>query len=218
MRACFCLEQAHNDDVEYLPVAMQPYALCVDSEPSALMVTRAVYISMTEGFSNSQLTLSINMESIMSQDYNRTLIPVGDSKFRGGRLAAFALGAMGAITFLSGCADSSNQGPGYAYRQYDYNRPDPAYGGYDAGRYYRDDARYRERQMNRNDRVYRGNDGRYYCRRNDGTTGLIIGAIAGGVLGNVIAPGDSKTLGTILGAGGGAVLGRSIGRRDARCR
>jgi outer membrane lipoprotein SlyB len=86
---------------------------------------------------------------------------------------------------------------------------DAAYGDYDAGRYYRDHPRYRERQINRNDRVYRGNDG---------TTGLLIGALAGGVLGNAIAPGDSKTLGTILGAGGGAVLGWSIGRRDARCR
>lgn len=122
------------------------------------------------------------------------------------------------MTFLAGCTDVSRESPGYGYRKYDYNRPDPAYGGYDAGRYYRDDRRYRERQMNHNERVYRGNDGRYYCRRNDGTTGLIIGAIAGGALGNVIAPGDSKTLGTILGAGGGAVVGRSIGRRNTRCR
>src|SRR3546814_2317523 len=42
-----------------------------------------------------------------------------------------------------------------------------------------------ERRMNRNDRVYRGNDGRYYCKRDDGTTGLVIGAVAGGVLGNL---------------------------------
>ncbi len=132
------------------------------------------------------------------------------------RVMAFA--AIGAATLLTSCADTLDQRSDYSYRQYDHNRPDPAYGGYDAGRYYRDDARYRERGMNRNDRIYRGNDGRYYCRRNDGTTGLILGAIAGGVLGNVIAPGDSKTLGTVLGAGGGAVIGRSIGRNGARCR
>ena len=40
----------------------------------------------------------------------------------------------------------------------------------------------------------------------------------GGVLGNVIAPGDSKTLGTIIGAGGGALLGREIDRGDIVCR
>lgn len=72
--------------------------------------------------------------------------------------------------------------------------------------------------MSRNDRVYRGNDGRYYCRRNDGTIGLILGAVAGGLLGNVIAPGNSKTLGTLLGAGGGGAVGRSIGRDNTRCR
>ena len=134
------------------------------------------------------------------------------------RVHTLSLGTLGALMLLSGCAGSVNQGPGYAYRQYDHNRPDPAYGGYDAGRYYRDDPRYRERQMRQNDRVYRGNDGRYYCRRNDGTTGLILGAIAGGALGNIIAPGDSRTLGTLLGAGGGAAIGLAIGRNNIRCR
>lgn len=137
-------------------------------------------------------------------------------KFR--QLAAKTVAALASTMLLAGCMGGSSQGPGYAYQQYDHNRPDPAYGGYDAGRYYRDGPQYRERTLRRNDRVYRGNDGRYYCRRNDGTTGLILGAIAGGVLGNVIAPGDSRTLGTLLGAGGGAVVGRSLGRNDARCR
>jgi uncharacterized protein YcfJ len=154
----------------------------------------------------------------MSNNDNCTQVVFANLKSGKHHLVGLALSAVGTVALLAGCTGMGNQGPGYGYRQYDYNRPDPAYGDYDAGRYYRDDPRYRERQMNRNDRVYRGKDGRYYCRRNDGTTGLIIGAIAGGVLGNVIASGDSKTLGTILGAGGGAVLGRSIGRRDARCR
>jgi len=68
--------------------------------------------------------------------------------------------------------------------------------------------------------VYRGNDGRYYCRRNDGTTGLIVGGVAGGVLGNVIAPGGSGLLGTVLGAAGGALAGRAVDRssNDTRCR
>ena len=83
---------------------------------------------------------------------------------------------------------------------------------------YRDGRYYKERRLSRNDRVYRGNDGRYYCRREDGTTGLIIGALAGGLLGNTIANGKSTTLATLLGAGGGALIGRSIDRGDARCR
>jgi hypothetical protein len=93
-------------------------------------------------------------------------------------------------------------------------------GGYwDAARYYRrDDNRYRPRRLGRNDRIYRGSDNRYYCQRDDGTTGLIIGGMAGGVLGQIIAPGGSKTLGAIIGAGAGALIGRSIDRGDVVCR
>jgi uncharacterized protein YcfJ len=47
---------------------------------------------------------------------------------------------------------------------------------------------------------------------------LIVGGIAGGVLGNIIAPGGSKTLGTIIGVGAGAVIGREIDRGDVECR
>ena len=70
----------------------------------------------------------------------------------------------------------------------------------------------------RNDRVWRGDDGRYYCRRDNGTTGLIIGAAAGALLGREIDGGRNRTLGTILGAAGGALLGREIDRGGVRCR
>ncbi|USU08674.1 glycine zipper 2TM domain-containing protein [Sphingomonadaceae bacterium OTU29MARTA1] len=76
-------------------------------------------------------------------------------------------------------------------------------------------GKYRERRLGRNDRIYKGRDGRAYCRRNDGTTGLVVGALGGGVLGNLVGGG---TLGTLLGAGGGAVLGRSIDRGNVKCR
>jgi len=90
---------------------------------------------------------------------------------------------------------------------------------WDASRYYRrDDRRYRPRRMGRNDYIYRGSDNRYYCRRDDGTTGLIVGGISGAVLGHIIAPGGAKTLGTILGAGGGALIGRAIDDGDIVCR
>ena len=85
-------------------------------------------------------------------------------------------------------------------------------------RVYDDRGRYYEpRRISRRDRMWRGNDGRYYCKRDDGTTGTIVGALAGGVLGNVIAPGGSKTLGTILGGGAGALAGRAIDRNDISC-
>src|SRR3546814_4876153 len=73
------------------------------------------------------------------------------------------------------------------------------------------------RPIGENDYIYRDNDGRYYCKRDDGTTGTIVGAIAGGVLGNIIAPGGSKTLGTIIGGAGGALAGRAIDKNDVRC-
>ena len=42
--------------------------------------------------------------------------------------------------------------------------------------------------------------------------------MAGGVLGNIIAPRGSKTLGAILGAGAGALIGRAIDDGDVVCR
>ena len=137
------------------------------------------------------------------------------------RILTLALMAATAVT-TAGCTETYDQ-PGYAsdyrsYRQYDYNRPDPRYNGYYADQYYVDNPRYRERRLSRNDRVYVGRDGRYYCRRSDGTTGLIVGGIAGGVLGNIIAPGGSELLGTLLGAAGGAVLGKSVDQGNVTCK
>jgi len=71
--------------------------------------------------------------------------------------------------------------------------------------------------MTRDDYVWRGNDGRYYCRRDNGTTGLIIGAAAGALLGREVDGGRDRTLGTILGAAGGALIGRAIDRGEVRC-
>ena len=87
--------------------------------------------------------------------------------------------------------------------------------------HYKARSKRHERRMTRNDRIYRGRDGRYYCKRDDGTTGLVIGAVAGGVLGNLFGDqliGGGDTLGTLLGAGGGALLGRELDRGDIKCR
>ena len=63
-----------------------------------------------------------------------------------------------------------------------------------------------------------GDDGRIQCRRRDGTTGLIVGALAGGTLGNVIAGQGEKRLGSVIGGTLGAVLGNEIARGGVRCR
>lgn len=80
-------------------------------------------------------------------------------------------------------------------------------------------GRYREpRKVKKGDRVWRGRDGRYYCERGNGTTGLIIGAAGGALLGREIDGGRDRTLGTVLGGAAGALLGREIDRGQARCR
>jgi len=103
------------------------------------------------------------------------------------------------------------------YRGYDYNRYEPGYNRYYADRYYRSGNYYADRRLTRNDRIYRGQNGRYYCRRNDGTTGLIIGGAVGALIGRGIDRGGSRAVGTIIGAGTGALLGREIARGSLRC-
>jgi len=113
-----------------------------------------------------------------------------------------------------------------AYDDGGYRRAPAAYpderdeGGYDPSRDYRNGANYRERTLSANERVYAGNDGRYYCKRSDGTTGLIVGGAAGGVLGNVIDGGHSRVVGTLLGGAVGALAGKSIDQNNSevRCR
>ena len=95
---------------------------------------------------------------------------------------------------------------------------DPYATDYDASRYYSDDPRYRERVLTSSDQVYRGSDGRYYCKRSDGTTGLIIGAASGGILGNIIDGGRHRTAGTLIGGAIGALAGRSIDQDQVKCK
>lgn len=86
-------------------------------------------------------------------------------------------------------------------------------------RVYDDRGRYYEpRRVRRGDRVWQGRDGRYYCERDNGTTGLIIGAAGGALIGREIDGGRDRTVGTILGAALGGLLGREIDRGNARCR
>jgi uncharacterized protein YcfJ len=67
-------------------------------------------------------------------------------------------------------------------------------------------------------RYWRGNDGRYYCKKGNGTTGLLIGGAAGALVGRAIDTHGSRTTGTILGAAAGALVGREIDRNRTRAR
>lgn len=153
-------------------------------------------------------------------------------------LLAIAAAAMAvAIPAAPAAADPPSWAPAHGYRDNDrgYDRDDRRYDRRDARRYdrrsdrrdqrryrqsaYDDYGRYRQpRRVSRGDRVWRGNDGRYYCQRDNGTTGLIIGAAGGALLGREIDGGRDRTLGTVLGAAIGGLLGREIDRSDTRCR
>lgn len=71
-------------------------------------------------------------------------------------------------------------------------------------------------------KTWRGSDGRTYCRKPNGTTGLVVGGAAGALAGREIAGRGSRTTGTVLGAAVGALLGRHVQRNvlssSRRCR
>ena len=66
-----------------------------------------------------------------------------------------------------------------------------------------------------------GYHGRSTYERNDyrrcsGTTGTILGAAAGALLGRAIDTRGSRVMGTVAGGAGGAVVGRKLGRSTCR--
>ena len=74
------------------------------------------------------------------------------------------------------------------------------------------------RPITRNSYIWRGRDGRYYCRRDNGTTGLVIGAGVGALAGHELAGNGDRTLGAILGGAVGGLVGREIDRGSLQCR
>ncbi|TIX50370.1 glycine zipper 2TM domain-containing protein [Alteraurantiacibacter aquimixticola] len=152
-------------------------------------------------------------------------------------LTAAAAAAMLAIPAAPAAADPPGWAPAHGYYDHDrgydrYDRHDRYEARYDRrdhrrdhrrehrrDRVYDDYGRYEEpRRVRRGDRVWRGDDGRYYCERDNGTTGLIIGAAGGALLGRTIDTRGDRTVGTLLGAALGGLLGREIDRGEARCR
>lgn len=120
-------------------------------------------------------------------------------------ILAVSLAAL-ALPMAPAAADPPPWAPAHGKRAKDAAR-------YDSG------GRYNTPQViTRDDRVWRGNDGRYYCKRDNGTTGLVIGGAVGALVGRELDGGRDRTLGTVLGAAGGALLGREIDRGGLRCR
>lgn len=94
--------------------------------------------------------------------------------------------------------------------------PAEAQGRYYSDRYDRGD-RYDRREYRQERRAYRNNRRGYRNQRcNDGTTGAVVGAIAGGLLGRTIDTRGDRTLGTLGGAVLGGLGGRAIERSDRR--
>jgi len=113
---------------------------------------------------------------------------------------ALSLGIMSALAAIS-----MTVAPFAADAQYYGGRHDR--GGWQ-DREYRDGRGYRDRPG-----YYDGRRGRYDRHRcHGGTNGTIIGAIAGGLLGNAVAGYGDRTAGTIIGGGVGALAGNAIGR------
>ena len=122
---------------------------------------------------------------------------------------AFAAGTM-AVTGLGLSAPAAADPPPWA----------PAHGKrakdraiYDSRGYYLE-----PRRITRDSYMWRGDDGRYHCRRDNGTTGLVIGAGVGALAGHELAGRGDKTLGAILGGAAGAIIGREIDRGSLQCR
>ncbi|WP_232495987.1 glycine zipper 2TM domain-containing protein [Novosphingobium kaempferiae] len=114
-------------------------------------------------------------------------------------------------------ADRDRDGRNDRWDRHDNRRDDRR--GWRGDNRYDDRGRYRQpHRMTRNDRAWRGNDGRYYCKRDNGTTGLIIGAGVGALAGHQIAGRGDRTLGAILGGVAGGALGREIDKGGLQCR
>lgn len=119
---------------------------------------------------------------------------------------AFAAATM-AVTSAPALADPPPHAPAHGKRAKDRAAI------YDSRGYY-----ITPRRVTRDSYIWRGRDGRYYCKRDNGTTGLIIGAGVGALAGHELAGRGDKTLGALLGAAVGGVLGREIDRGNLQCR
>jgi len=142
------------------------------------------------------------------------------------------LAAAAASTALVALPAAAEAHPGYYGRGYDngyYNNGYDDSGYYNNGYYnngYASGGYYGGHRYRPGDYYGRGYSNRYYGRnrhyyrgdRCSGTTGAIVGAVAGGLLGREVTRGDygrgDETAGLIVGGALGALAGRSIGRHS----
>lgn len=134
------------------------------------------------------------------------------------KIVLSAVLAATALTSVPAFGDPPPWAPAHGRRHHDQQR-------YEQQRYdnYERDGRYdnyyqRDYQRTSNGISYwQGDDGRYYCRRGNGTTGLLVGAALGALLGREVDRRGDRSTGTILGAAAGALLGREVARGRTRC-
>lgn len=84
-----------------------------------------------------------------------------------------------------------------------------SYGNQSYGNQY---SRYYSQQGYYSGPTWRGNDGRYYCHRQDGSAGTIVGAGVGALIGSQVAGRGDRTLGAVLGGAVGALIGSRADR------
>jgi Glycine zipper 2TM domain len=119
-------------------------------------------------------------------------------------LSAAALAAL--LPAAPAAADPPPWAPAYGRRAHDaYNNNGYYNQGYNNGYY----------AQGYNGPVWRGRNGRYYCRRSNGTTGLLVGGAAGALIGRSIDGGRDRTAGTLIGGVAGALLGREVQRSSS---
>ncbi len=82
------------------------------------------------------------------------------------------------------------------------------------------DAQRRHSHKTYKHREYRGDRDYVRCKKNNGTTGTIVGGVGGALLGRTIDTRGDRTIGTLGGAAAGALAGRAIdkGSTKNRCR
>jgi|SRR5438067_662040 len=127
-------------------------------------------------------------------------------------LSAAALAAV--LPTMPAAADPPSWAPAYGRRSHDAYNNGYYNQGYNSGYY---NQGYNGQGYN--GQVWRGRNGRYYCRRSNGTTGLLVGGAAGALIGRSVDGGRDRTAGTLIGGVAGALLGREVQRSSSsRCR
>ena len=117
-----------------------------------------------------------------------------------------AMAAATAITSVPAFGDPPPWAPAHGRRHHDRDR--------DRDRYRDQDYRTADNGV----RYWQGDDGRYYCKRSNGTIGLLAGAALGALLGRAVDTRGERVTGTVLGAAAGALIGNELAQGRTHCR